>query len=340
MTKHRNSPEVVSSPRRRGFSLIEMMVVLGILAVVLGIVIPAVNAARTSARKAATQQTMSSLSQATNQFILDERRTPGYFSMRELASSENANRGFTAMDNLLLDLAGAITTQAPVNGNGQPCDIANGPKVVAIGPTVANRVNVDLATYGSTKQKAGVQTKGYLQVDTRNFKRQCTPSARAGAVNDHLALPMIVDAFGDPILAWVQDEVLAPNSAFASDNYTMRARFYWTTNKAFLQATSLGETKEDQTNATSGSLLNLNNAAAFQSMEALLGSPASPNPTNPAKAADARGKLVFHSAGHDGIYVGRKERGGKSAPPSGLPYQQGRDYTSDGSFDDLFQTVQ
>ena len=98
MTKHRNSPEVVSNPRR-GFAHRDDGGA-GHLAVVLGIVILAVNAARTSARKAATQQTMSSLSQATNQFILDERRTPGYFSMRELASSENANRGFTAMDNL------------------------------------------------------------------------------------------------------------------------------------------------------------------------------------------------------------------------------------------------
>ena len=118
----------------------------------------------------------------------------------------------------------------------------------------------------------------------------------------------------------------------------MRARFYWTTNKAFLQATRWAR-PEDQTNATSGSLLNLNNAAAFQSMEALLGSPASPNPTNPAKAADAR-QTDLPLAGHDGIYVGRKGAWRQVGLPSGRPTSRGRDYTSDGSFDDLFQTVQ
>jgi prepilin-type N-terminal cleavage/methylation domain-containing protein len=344
MSGHTHAKQTTSTivQHPRGFSLIEMMVVLGILVIVLAIVLPAVNGARISARRASSQTTMNNVSTASQQFNLDNRRLPGYFPMSELASTANASRGFTAMDNVLLDLAGAIT-QAPVNNTGSPCDTANGPKVVEVGPTNANVVRVDIAAYGAAKSTAGVVKQRYLALDNRNFKRQCAVTLkRAGAVADHLPLPMLVDAFGNPILAWAQDELLVPNAPFASEDYSTRARFYRVTNKAFLDATAMGETGENQTNALSGSLLS--GANTLVSMEGLLGNPSSPNPNDATKAADPRAKLVLHSAGHNGIFVGRKERGGKTAGATGLQYQPAtgttNDPANDGRFDDLFVNVQ
>lgn len=333
----------------RAFSLIEMMVVLGILVLVLAIVIPAVNAARTSARKAATLQTLTSVSQASSQFVIDKRRLPGYFALKDLADN-GANRGFTSMDSVLLDLAGAISTQNVNNGNGQACDLAAGPRVVDVGPLTTSQVRVDLLGYGSTKQIAGVTVAGYLKLDERTFKRQCIQNSKrvtASAAEANLALPSLVDYFGQPVLAWQQDTV-APNAVFASEDYSTRARFYRRANRGFLNATALGDFGESQTDLDKGSLLaessstvnSVSNRAL--TMEAIFGNPASPDSTTPTKAADARAALLFHSAGKDGVYLGKKDRGGKRsvAASTGLQYQSGSDPVNDGSFDDIFVNVQ
>ncbi len=347
--RNAHNPQSLSRTSSRAFSLIEMMVVLGILVLVLAIVIPAVNAARTSARKAATLQTLTGVSQASSQFVIDKRRLPGYFSLKDLADNA-ANRGFTSIDNVLLDLAGAITTQNVNNGNGQACDLAAGPRVVDVGPLGTVQARVDLLGYGSTKQVAGVTVAGYLKLDERTFKRQCLQNSKrvtAGAAEANLALPTLVDYFGQPVLAWQQDTVAA-NAVFASEDYSTRARFYRRTNRGFLNATALGDFGESQTDAEKGSLLaeatgSVNSVAnRALTMEAIFGNPASPDSTNPNKAADARASLLFHSAGKDGVYLGKKDRGGKRAVAAsmGLQYQSGADPVNDGSFDDIFVNVQ
>lgn len=334
---------------RRAFSLIEMMVVLGILVLVLAIVVPAVNGARSAARKAASLQTMNSVSQASSTFSIDNRRLPGYFSMKDLADSA-ATRGFTSIDNVLLDLAGAITKANTNNGNGQPCDIAAGPRVVDVGPTAAVQARVDLLAYGSSKQVAGATVKSYLKLDERTFKRQCIQNSRrvtASPSESNLALPTLVDYFGQPILAWQADNS-APNAQFASENYSTRATFYRQTNKAFLNASALGEFGENQRDGSKGSFLAdttngaTSSANQLKTLEAILGNPGSPDPTNANKAAGARAALILHSAGKDGVYVGMKDRGGKGPSGSGNPlqYKSGVDPVNDGSFDDVFVNVQ
>lgn len=332
------SPQIsLRRPTRRAFSLIEMIVVIGIIGIVIAIVLPTVASARRSARRAATQTTLNQLSTAVNQFQIDNRRKPGYFSIRDVAAATNTS-GFTWMDNMMIDLMGGIT-QAPLAAVTNPCS-ETAAAVGAVGPTPTQTVRIDFQQIGGTKSKAGVVVKGYLQLDRSIFKRQCVQnSRRLSNDNNILAMPTVVDAFGQPILAWAEDDLIAPNAEFASKDYGTRARFYWQTNRGFLRATGLGETGENQTNAEKGSLLSEDNAAAYTTMEGVLGNPSSPNTTDPTKAADSRGKLIFHAAGSDGIYLGRKDRGGKIAGPTGLPYQSGRDPMNDGSFDDQFLTV-
>lgn len=325
-------------PTRRAFSLIEMIVVIGIIGVVIAIVLPAVSGARRAARRAATLNTLNQLSTASITFQTDTRRRPGYFSIRDVAAAANTN-GFTWMDNIMIDLMGGIT-QAPVAAVTNACD-ETAAAVGPVGPSATVNVRVDFQQIGGTKSKAGVVTKGYLQLDRSVFKRQCIQNTRrVGNDNNILAMPTVVDAFGQPILAWAEDDLIAPDAEFASKDYSERARFYWQTNRGFLRATGLGETGENQTNAEKGSLVSEDNAATYRTLEGVFGSPSSPNTSDPTKAADSRGKLIFHTAGWDGIYLGRKERGGKLADPAnGLPYQPGRDVINDGSFDDQFLTV-
>lgn len=339
----RRSLPVASRTCRRGFSLIEMVVVVGILVVVLAIVLPALSGARTAARKSATQSLMSNLQTATQTFTLDNKRLPGYFNMSDMASADNDTRGFSMMDNVMIDLAGGITQAARDTGNNQPCDLENGPRIIDVGPRPTALVKINLANFGGTTSTGGTSTKAYFPVDRKNTARQCIGgSKRAGtsAPLDHLAMPTLIDSFGQPILAWAQDDRIALNTEFARERESAgRARFYWNTNAAFLRATALGELGENQADLTKGSLLGVSGANANTTLQGLFGNPSAPDPTDATKALDSRGKMIYHSAGANGIYVGKKERGGKNAGVNGLAYQAGRDPVNDGSFDDIFLTT-
>jgi prepilin-type N-terminal cleavage/methylation domain-containing protein len=309
----------------RGFSLLEMLVVMAILVIVMSIVIPALTGARNSARKGATQSVMADVASAVAKFRLDESRAPGYFSPRELGSASNP--GFTTMDNLILDLAGGDTPSP-----------ANPPQIITVSLGGATQVNVEVARIGSERTVKGVTTKGYLALDPKFFVPQNPPNR--GALS---ALPAMVDAWGTPILAWQQDE-LPPTSAapFASEDSGTRARFYRVSNKPFLESNKLGRMSTDQTDATTGSLLSNSGAFASRTMEALLGNPSFPVDANanPAVPAAARGPVVLHCAGSDGIYLGRTERGGKQAPATGVQYRANLDPIDGGAFNDFLVTAQ
>ncbi len=69
----------------RAFSLVELLVVLTIITIVIGVLIPSLRAARSSARTLATQAIIKDLSSASQSFKVDNKRNPGYFSPVEMA---------------------------------------------------------------------------------------------------------------------------------------------------------------------------------------------------------------------------------------------------------------
>lgn len=325
---------------RRGFSLLEMLVVLAVLVIVMSIVIPALGNARNAAKKAATQGVMAGVATSIGQFKMDKGNLPGYFTVREMGVATNE---FTMGENIMLDLAGGITTQAP-SGGGDPCDPINGPQVIAVGPgNGVPDVNIELGRIGVTGQNAkGVLSRGYFTPDPKFFQRQCSAGQRAGAVGADWAMPVLVDSWGSPILSWAQDTVPAGNAVFASDNNAARAKFYRDSNYAFINATLLGKLGINQQDPSLGTLL-VNNpgAGTAGALGALLGNPAFPNPEAAGQPAEARAPIVMHSAGANGIYLGRNERGGKSANATGgLKYAPNQDPITGGGFDDFLVTAQ
>jgi type II secretory pathway pseudopilin PulG len=322
----------------RAFTLVELLTVLIIMGAVLAILLPALGGVRTASRRTATMNLMNSLSNAASQFSLSEDRkgAPGYFSQVLMGSQENGGngndgpgtptgRGFTNMDNILLDLAGGITTEvrnAPTN----PC--TEGDAVLQVGPTAASAVNVRLSTIGSPRKNlgTGTVTNAYFSPETTGFVRQCAPliPARASDWNDHVALPSIVDAWGNPILAWVKDERAGdsdPLAQVASDpsNLDTRASFYWNSNSAFLKSRSLGRGQRDQfippgaVDTDNHSLLagNVGAAERESTMAVLLGRPGLSRTGQVNTPAGPRGQIVFHSAGADGYYLGSQDIGGR-----------------------------
>ena len=314
----------------RGFSLMELLTVLFIIVLVMGILLPVLGSARNSARKAATQSRLSDVDRASGQFLLDNRdRLPGYFSVSDMGSNDNGQRGFSAMQNILLDLAGGVT-QAAAGGPDSPILGDVGPLNSASG-----QVNVDTTKIGAGAATPNAGRAGaYLRMGADALVPQDRPGQTLGSAQDvHRRMPTLVDTWGNPILAWVEDprapKVTGNNrqdyvNAFAQVNSTNAARFYWNANAAHLSANLLGRAGTNQNNTGAVRFSLLGGGGDTQDLQgtlvALLGSPAFPVPNvTPPFPAQARGRIVLHSAGQDGYFLGSEDRGGKLAAGNQAP---------------------
>lgn len=101
--------------RDHGFSLIELMVVIMILAALLGIVLPVVSHVRKSADQAASSAQVNSIADACRQYQLTFNAFPGYLSDNVLADdSVKINNRITGTENLLISLLGRIEDENAV----------------------------------------------------------------------------------------------------------------------------------------------------------------------------------------------------------------------------------
>lgn len=334
------------SSARRGFSVVELLVVIVIIGIVLSILFPAISGARTSARSAGSLSMLNGLSSATTQFNVDKRVMPGYFSATDMADPANGDlsgpgRGFSAMQNILLDLTNVLADSAAV---------ANGSTIVNVGPRANNLARVDLRLLGSGTAAVGPNT-GYFKPDGAYMVAQETTERQPGSEIAHRLMPTVVDAFGTPVLAWVQNS--GPTSVFSrvNSNDPEQAQFYWGANATYLHATGLGKLGRNQTwDGTArwdrpGSMIGAGLSAAqiAFSLEGILGNPAFPvkqlSASDRPRPSAAKAPVMYHSAGANGLFVGSNERGGATArgaaPTNQVKYSAVDDVMRQGEYDDV-----
>jgi prepilin-type N-terminal cleavage/methylation domain-containing protein len=322
----------VQAPARRamshsGFSLVELLVVMLIIVLVVAIVVPALGGVRTAAREADTKNLITNISQACSQFVLSERRVPGYFSPREMGDAQNGtiNYGISVMQNAMLDLAGGIVTGTPAGS-------------FDVGPTATSQVRVDPNLIGTTQGSS----KAYFTPAAKFFKKH-DGSGNGGGDRFSNArikdLPEVTDSFGSPVLMWTPDPMAIQPVAAAADFAleapgTAPSRYYWNSNSAFLNSgTFVGLKRIDQ---GANSLIGKAHANHVTNMIALLGNPAFANDQNLALSqilpTAPRGQFTIHSAGKDGTYLGVSEKGGKLAEGNGGVLWYGLNfYSGDGA---------
>lgn len=316
------------SAHSRGFSLVELLTVIAIIALVIAITVPVLSGARDAGRRVSTQGLLNDISNATSKYKLDNNgRNPGYFSERDMGSVSNATRGLSGMENAMLDLAGA---KAIVQNASS--------ETVEVGPAANNTINVN-------PDLIGADSGAYFRPSREYYVAQTGPRQQASDVPGHAAgteaerqMLDVVDSFGQPVLFWSADTFTIPQArtpdafiAIASGSATP-SMFYWNSNAAFLSALELGTKGEDMTLSPdpgrAASLIGRGapEADRLRSMRALLGSASAAASSSgstleqilqsPSQGgieslfpARGRGEFVVHSAGRDGVYLSSKDKG-------------------------------
>ncbi len=324
-----------------GFTLFELLTVLAILSILLGLTIPVLGRARKTAKVVANQTLMREVAVGAQQFRLDNaEQSASYFSAKQLGSGENLTRGFSPMQSVLLNLMGGIAASD---------SLAAGTSVLnSVGPTVAGSVSVNPSKLAAGESSLRPGKGAYLTIPGNNLKtlyggdadeypsggnNQLVAPAMGAAYDNHSRIPELIDAFGTPILAWIEDERIRPEDSTAlyaaatSDNDT--ARFYYASNSMYLNSP-----KNYNSWLATAATANVDRRLAV--LGVVTGSPAFAQSATQLGGFNmpraSRSGIILHSAGPDGVWVAKGTAGPSAVVPQFPASSNGSDLMSE--FDD------
>jgi prepilin-type N-terminal cleavage/methylation domain-containing protein len=326
---------------RTAFTLIELLVVIGIIAILVAILLPALAGARNATRRAEASSIIRNVLDAAAAFRAQEGRAAGYFPATAMGDMENETRGFTEMENILLDLAGGVADPLPDGTDPVP-----GPDndLIEVGPYPmgdARNVIVDPALVGAASGP------GWLNLDAdtlRAIRGQETEIDILTGPEVDSGMPDVVDPWGNPILAWRRSpgaSLVVPTADASDLRYfaaiefnpaaepRIRSGFYWTSNAGYLNSNAIGENQHDYFNRSllGGAMADAQPTLVVDTMTALLGSPGLPaeraSSGDPWRPEEARGDLVLVSSGPNGVPLQPSEAE-QGVPVTSLPMDEDR----------------
>ncbi len=310
--------------RRRGFSMTELLVVIGIIAILAGVLLVALGGVRTRAKHTQTLSTMSEFAGACEAFQIEHGQYPGVIPDTVLAKAgAGGSIQISGTENALLHLMGGYQVQTPfgvVDGADATIDPPwtedEGQRIICAeytddgwtlcvninrigeGPVINGKPYAPY--YTPTESAVGVAKGQWNQVMTANIK-----------------LPDLLDAWGQPIIYVRRARPVGPlvGTYLAGPGPPAPPQYYYELFQPYVMAQKLGELGAQQLDATHGSILNTYNSDNPVTMCAqMLRHPAFGDKNLPLTGT-ARGGFVLLSAGPDGIYFSKAD--GPGTPKDG-----------------------
>ena len=284
--------QIQSQSNRRGFTLVELLVAIGIIMVLIGILLPALGTVSTKGKKTATTATMNEFAKACDLFYTQFGYYPGIVPESYLANTPNAP--ISGTENALLHLmGGAIRNDDPNYA------AATGTVLTFTGPTgsapATILIKVNPIDIGKGPRVEGKQYEPFFTPKDAQLK------IAVGQVGQTLPLPDLLDAWGQPIGYIRSSRPTGLMTGAVADN----PQFFIEPLLPYFNSTGLGDLAIDQTaNCVfyAGSTLNKQEYLAQLIRHPAMGSFAL---LSDAKAGTPRGKYFLFSAGPDGIFFAK-----------------------------------
>jgi len=319
------------SPTRRAFTLMEMLVVIGIIALLIGILLPTLSRVQ---QKAKRTQTESLLQEFVNSCTIFQQQF-GFYPGIVPESSLAADPKISSMENALLHLCGGAIPQDDPLYNTAPYNTWT---EVVFAQNTPNQFKIRLQTFSSngllqTKLGDGPRIRGV------QYKTFFAPKANdllptAGQVNvatatveDLYGIPDLLDSWGNPVLYLRQARSTASRlvaGATPSDNANLNDAMFIA--KGFLPYTlsdALGDLGGSQADSIFRSMNTPTASDPAQNIAQAIRNTSVAGPTAPQDGAP-RGAIVVISAGKDGVYFSKYDGAGSLTTPKSNIYNDPR----------------
>ena len=287
--KNNPSNRIKNRSRRLGFTLVELLVAIGIIMVLIGILLPALGKVSTKAKATSTTATMNEFAKACDVFYTQFSYYPGIVPEAMLAAT--VNPPISGTENALLHLmGGAIRNDDPTYATAAGNEFTFGTTGTGQVKIKINPINI-----GRGPRIEGKQYESFFTPKDAQLK------VVAGQVGQTLPLQDLIDAWGQPI-GYIRS---SRPTGLMTGALASNPQFFIQPLLPYFNSTGLGDFTIDQTvNSVfgTGTAENKTDYLAQLIRHPAMGSFAG---LADATAGTPRGKYFLFSPGSDGIFFAK-----------------------------------